>query len=353
MLDKNTPIGLLAPVCNNIPPSNYGPWEKVVYNIAKGLVQAGYRNVILYATAKARVTGVKLEAALEEPYKEGNPAGHAQELFHISKSIYKAKTQVQILHNHLNYYPLFFCSNLNVPVVTTLHGLPNQDHNTKSAFLFHREHPYISISDAERKGLPQLNYISTVYNGLDFTDIPFEEKSDNYLVYTGRIHPDKGIGNAIELSQRLGIKLYLAGIIQREQEDYFNEEVRPYLGKGKVEFLGNLYAEEVIKLVSKAFAYVGLIEWEEPFGLSIAEAMASGTPAIASNRGSHSEIVLDGVNGILVRDLEEAIRRFPDIAKINRSRCREASEHIFGLSQMIEGYLGVYNHVLSTSYAKI
>ena len=349
MLPKDTRIGLLAPITRSIPPYSYGPWEKVVYNLASGLVERGYTNIYVYATAETSIPGVRVRSLLDKPLgedQEGNELSHYKELAHIAYSIDRASKEVEIIHNHLYFSTLLFSLFTSVPIVTTLHGPAGEDPGSSFVFGLHPQLPYVSISNSERRSYPDLNYLATVYNGIDFNEFTFGGSPKNYLVYTGRIHPDKGVHNAIYLAKKFGIPLHIAGLIQPECRGYFESQVRPHIDGRQVVFLGNLSAHDVKKLVSEAIAYIGLIEWEEPFGLSIAEAMACGTPAIAMARGSHTEIVIDKVTGILVNSVDEALKRFPEILSINRLQCREAAMRIFSVAQMVEGYIHVYENVI-------
>ncbi len=352
MLSKKTKIGLLAPVVWNVPPSAYGPWEKVVANLAQGLVAEGYRNVYLFATKKAKIPGVKLFSVLKEPLGHLSLPGKKAstwERVHISASLEFAskKAKVDIVHNHLNNEPLAFAPFLKIPMVTTTHGATT-DPNTHPAFLYFRKLPYVSISDEERKYLPQLNYVATVYNPISFEEFSFYGgKRHKYLVFTGRMHPTKGVHNAIRLAKKLKIPLYLAGPRVQDAGNYFEEQIEPYIDNKLIFYLGNLSVDKIKKLVGEAAAFVGLIEWAEPFGLSVAESMALGTPVIATPRGSHREIVKDGVTGILVNSVGEAVRRFAEIESIDSRQCRIAAEKMFSTRISVQKYLKVYEKILS------
>jgi len=346
MLPKNTRIGLLAPVTWSIPPKQYGPWEKVVGLLAKGLVQAGYTEVTVYATEAVHIAGVHLHPFINEPLGENPRSGSAAwEFLHVSCSLEHANTHQDIIHNHLNYHPLLFNSFIKPPIVTTLHGSGIEEAG-KVAYSEYKNLPYVSISNAERQFVPDLNYRATVYNGLDFTHQPFVASPEPYLVHVGRMHPQKGVHSAIQLALKLSMPLYLAGLIQPEWQDYFDQQIAPFIDDKKIIFLGNLPEAKVQDLVSKATAYSGLIEWEEPFGLSIAEALSCGTPAIATPLGSHRELIQEGKTGILVRSVEEAVERFSEIKEIDRSVCRKTAQEMFSLETMTTGYLKVYQDAL-------
>lgn len=345
MLNTQTRIGILAPITWDIPPKGYGPWEKVVANLCQGLVEQGYTNITLYATAKAAIPGIKTVSFWPEPLGEGNANAREITDSHIAQSIKHAASSQDILHNHLNYHPLLLSDQLNIPIITTLHGSTIEP-ASKRVYERYLKLPYVSISDAERQFLPSLNYVSTVYNGIDFEEFSLGKGEGGYLVYTGRIHPDKGVHHAIELAQKTGTPFKFAGIIQSDCRKYYEEKIAPHVDGKNIEYLGNLAPKEVQKLVANAKAYVGLIEWDEPFGLSIAEAMACGTPAIASPRGAHPEIVVDGLTGTIVSSVDEAVQRFDEIKTLDRQVCRETARSIFSLEKMTSGYLNAYEKVL-------
>ncbi len=346
MLSKDTRIGVLAPVTWNVPPEAYGPWEKVVSNLVRGLVDAGYHNVTLYATQKAHIEGARTVGLLKEPLGEHpGPEAEMLESLHVQYSMEHAAQNVDILHNHFGVRPLGR-EPLPVPVVTTLHGCAAEP-AVRGQLRRLPGLPFVSLTDAERAFAPELEYTATVPNGIDPVEYAFNDSPGEYMVYTGRLHPDKGVHNALALAERLGRKLVLAGIVPDNARDYYHQQIEPRLDGVNAVYVGNLPPHVLSVVVSNARAYVGLIEWDEPFGLSMAEAMVSGTPVIASRRGSHPEIVEDGVTGILVDSVDEAVARFPEVLHIDRRTCRSAALRRFGTDRMVEGYLDVYEAVLS------
>lgn len=349
MLPKETRIGLLAPVTWEIPPHAYGPWEKVVTNIARGLVARGYTNITLFATQEARIKGVKTVAFLDSPLKDAHPeTDQANRLLHIASSLQYANTHCDIVHNNLNFHPLLFSPFLRIPIVTTLHGSAIEK-EARTAYESLRMLPYVSLSDAERAYALNLNYAATIYNPIDQNEFPFNSKSpEKRLVFTGRIHPAKGVHHAIALSQMTNLPLSIAGPITPDQETYFKERIQPHLNGTQIEYVGNLTPKKVHALVSRALAFVALIEWNEPFGLSIAESMTSGTPVIGTPRGSQKELIQDGVTGLLVANVEEAARRIQEISLIDRLACRKAAIAMFDIDTVVEQYLQVYERVINS-----
>ena len=348
-LPLDTRIGFLAPITWQIPPVGYGPWEKVVTNIARGLVSRGYSNVTVIATKEARIPGVKTVAVVERPLGEPPPDDVLKiNRQHIEFAYQYARENLDIIHNHFNFQPLDLLSGLNIPTVTTLHG-SGIEPAAKEGYSKHRDMAFVSISNAERQFVPELNYVATVYNGIDFNEFPFESSPEKYLVNIGRIHPTKGVHNAVELARRLDWPLKIAGLIAADQQSYFDQNIKPFLSD-KIEYLGSLSSTDVSLLVRKATALTGLIEWEEPFGLSVAEAMASGTPVIGTPRGSHREIIKQGETGILVANVAEAVKKFTEVTAINRRRCRDVANTLFSLETMTAGYVEVYQKLLESRF---
>lgn len=347
MLDIATRIGILAPIAWSIPPKKYGPWEKVTYNLIKGLHKLGYQNITLFATQETSLPGVKTMGLLKQPLAEsGMEAPGTWEWLHLAHACAHAG-EVDILHSHCNWKALLFSDFIRTPLVTTLHG-SGIEAASAIGYRQYKHQPFVSISNAERRFVPELNYVSTVYNGIDFDEFSFGDQAEDYLVNIGRMHPEKGVHHAIALAQKLDMPLYIAGLIQEEWRDYFDNEVKPHVDDKLIHFLGNLSSAEVHTLVARARAYIGMIEWEEPFGLSIAEAMASGTPVIATPRGAHEEIIIEGQSGILVNTVQEAVKRFPEVLKIDRQLCRQTAYSIFGLEKMAADYAKAYEKILTT-----
>lgn len=347
MLPKNTRIGILAPIAWDIPAQSYAPWERVVYNLGKGLVAEGYTHITLFSTKEAYIPGVKTVSLFSEPHRDRFPEKtRAYELLHIAHSLKHAVEHCDIIHNNLNYHPLLFSSLIDIPIITTLHG-SSAEPEAQEGYRAYKHLPFVSSSTSERTILPELNYVATIPHPIDFEKCALGAKTKTpYLAYAGRLHPTKGIVEAIELATRVNIPLRLAGPIPAGQESYFKNFIEPAMKNGRVVWLGNLAPKEVHTLISGALAYIGLINFEEPFGLSIAEAMASGTPVIGTPRGSQKELIIDGVTGILVDSVSEAAERFTEILTIDRKRCRASAQERFNIPVVAKKYLDVYEAVL-------
>lgn len=348
MLPKDTRIGFLAPVSKSIPPETYGPHERDIAGIIRGLVELGYQDITLFATAQTKIEGVKTVALFEAPFSE-RPSAEAriEEWRHIAYALAAAQGQIDVLHNHMNYLPLLLSPLNQVPTVTTLHG-SGIERDAKFGYSANKDLPYISMSDYERTIIPELNYIATVYNPIDtalYTPVAPAEV-EPYLVNTGRMDPQKGVHQAIALAKELGHPLRLAGPIDPHQQRYFDEMIKPHIDGSQVQYFGNLGAAEVRRLVAGATAFIGLTEWEETFGLAIAEALACGVPVIASARGAHRETVREGVSGILVQNVAEAVRRFDEVLALDRAKIRTDAEERFGIPTIARQHAEAYAKIL-------
>ncbi|UII21170.1 glycosyltransferase family 4 protein [Fulvivirga ligni] len=329
-------VAILSPIAWRTPPRNYGPWEQVASNIAEGLNARGV-DVTLFATADA-ITKGKLQFACERPYAEDTHLDpKVLECLHISHLMEMAE-QFDIIHNHFDFLPLTYSSLINTPMVTTIHGFSSQKimpvykkYNSSTS--------YISISNADRH--PELSYLRTIYHGLNPKDFIFKQKKENFLLYFGRIHPDKGTHMAIEIAKQMGTPLKIAGLIQ--DNDYFSQYIKPHIDEHQVIFYGNADSTLRNELLSNARVLLHPIHFDEPFGLSVVEAMMSGTPVIAFKRGSMQELIVNGVTGFLVNNISEAVRAVNQLHIIAPEDCYQHACTMFGLERMIDEYMDVYN----------
>ena len=335
-------IAMLGPIAWRTPPRHYGPWERVASLICEGLVEKGV-DVTLFATADS-VTKGKLRAVCPRGYEEDRSLDpKVWECLHIAK-VFESAAEFDLIHNNFDFLPLSYSRLVNTPVVTTIHGFSSP--RIMPVYREYNEHTfYVSISDADRS--PALDYIATVYHGIDLENFTFRPRQGTYLLFFGRIHHDKGVREAIKIAQRTGMKLILAGIIQ--DNAYYEQEVKPYLDGKTINYIGSVGPTERDRLLGEAYALLHPINFNEPFGLSVVEAMACGTPVIAFPRGSMPEIIADGVNGLLVNDWEEAVSAVQKIESLDRQRCRQIVEERFSKERMVEDYLQVYKQILETS----
>lgn len=331
-------VAVLSPVAWRTPPRHYGPWEQMASNLTEGLVEAGVE-VTLFATADA-VTKAKLSSVVEKGYEEDrNQDAKVLECLHISNLMEQAE-EFDLIHNHFDFLPLSYSGLIKTPMITTIHGFSSE--RIVPVYQKYNAHGhYVSISDANRH--PALNYLGTVYNGLDTANFDFSETGGAYLLFFGRIHPDKGTAEAIQIAIKSNRKLMIAGIIQ--DENYFKERVEPYLNEDIV-FLGAAGPEDRNKLLGGAYALLHPINFAEPFGLSVAEAMLCGTPVIAFNKGSMPELIKNEVTGFLVNDVEQAVQAVGMVDNINRENCRRWATEQFSKEKMVADYLALYHQIL-------
>lgn len=331
-------IAVLAPVAWRTPPRHYGPWEQVASNITEGVVSKGL-DVTLFATADS-ITGGKLAAVIGRGYEENRSQdAKVVECLHISH-LMESASEFDLIHNHFDFLPLTYSRLIKTPMVTTIHGFSSQ--NIIPVFKkYNSSSYYVSISDSDRS--PQLTYAATIYNGINTADFEFNNAPEDYLLYFGRIHHHKGTAEAIEIATKSKRKLIIAGIVQDRL--YFENQVKPRLND-QILYIGEAGPEKRNELMRNAFALLHPINFEEPFGLSVAEAMLCGTPVIAFNRGSMSELILHGKTGYLVKDVDQSVEALDDIPKLNRKDCYEWSNSQFSQEKMVNEYIKLYNRIL-------
>ncbi len=332
-------VAILSPVAWRTPPRHYGPWEQVASTIAEGLVKKGHE-VSLFATADSETEG-KLDAVIDRGYEEDRDQdAKVAECLHISNLMEKA-AEFDIIHNHFDFLPLTYSRLIATPVITTIHGFSSEKivpvyrkYNSSSA--------YISISNADR--MPGLEYLATIYHGIQSERFKYVEQAGKYLLSFGRIHPHKGTHEAILIAKASGKALLIAGIIQ--DRAYFEEKVEPYLNE-QIEFIGEAGPEKRNELLGNALALLHPISFNEPFGLSVAEAMMCGTPVIAFNRGSMPELIRNAETGFLVHSVDEAIEAVGQLGSVDRSRCRSWAMEQFSQERMVEDYIRAYEQTIS------
>jgi glycosyltransferase involved in cell wall biosynthesis len=333
-------IAMLAPISWRTPPRHYGPWELVTSLLTEALVAKGV-DVTLFATADSLTAGT-LAAVVPTGYSEDRTLdAKVMEMLHVS-NVFEQAGAFDLIHNQADFVPLAFSRLVDTPQVTTIHGFSSERIVPVFKRYEDRVH-YVAISDADRH--PSLRYAATIHHGIRIDEFPFDPRGGDDLLFFGRIHPDKGAADAIRAAQATGHGLTMAGIVQ--DEGYYARGVQPHVDGTTIRFDGPLGGEARIRALGGHKALLHLIGFDEPFGLSVIEAMACGTPVIAYNRGSMPELIEDGVNGFLVDTLDQAIAAIGRIATIDRAACRRSVERRFSVERMADDYCALYERILT------
>jgi glycosyltransferase involved in cell wall biosynthesis len=337
-------VAILAPISWRVPPRRYGPWEQFASLLTEGLVRRGV-DVTLFATADS-VTTARLVGTAPTGYSE-DPSLDAKvwEALHIS-AVFERAGEFDVIHNSFDFLPLTYSGLVDTPVVTTIHGFSSEQ--IVPVFEKYNGHGYyVAISDADRHD--RLDYVATIHHGIDLGEFELQRTPDDYLLFFGRIHPDKGTVEAIDVAERAGMRLVIAGIIQ--DRGYFEQLVEPRLDGERVSYVGPVGPDRRGGLLGGAKALLHLVNFDEPFGFSVVEAMACGTPVIATRRGSMAEIVQHGENGFLVDTQEEAVAAVPGSSALDRAGVRASVEGRFDVERMVDDYLAVYQRVVELHFA--
>jgi len=341
-------IALISPIAWRTPPTHYGPWENIASLLCEGLVKRGI-DVTLFATKDSKTAG-KLCAICPRGYEEDETIEpKVWECLHICE-VFERANEFDLIHNNFDFLPLTYSCLVETPVLTTIHGFSSPAIMPVYEKYNHSNY-YVSISNSDRS--EKLNYIATVYHGINLNEFTFknrkEGETEDYLVFFGRMHKDKGAKEAIQIAKKFGKKLIMAGIIQ--DKDYFEQEISPHFGKDVV-YVGSVGPEKRDELLGGAYALLHPIFFEEPFGLSVVEAMACGTPVVAFNKGSMPELIENGKNGFIVENVEEAVTALGKIPQIDRQCCRDIVEKNFSVERMVDDYIKVYQQIIDEGKGK-
>lgn len=334
-------VGMIGPISWRTPPHAYGPWELVTSLLTEALVERGVE-VTLFATGDS-ATAARLAAVAPRGYSE-DPSLDAKvwEMQHVAQAFERAG-EFDILHNQADFVPLAFSRLVNTPMATTIHGF-SSDRILPIYRRYDDRVSYVSISDSDRH--PDLTYAATIHHGIRLEDFAFNAEGGSDLLFFGRMHPDKGAAEALRAARAAGLGLRMAGIVQDQR--YYDEEVAPLLDGDRLRHVGVVGGEDRTRMLGSARALLHLIDFDEPFGLSVVEALACGTPVIAYRRGSMPELIEHGVTGFLVSDLDEAVDAIGRIGEIDRAACRRSVEARFSVDRMADDYLALYRRLLST-----
>ncbi len=333
-------VAILSPVAWRTPPRQYGAWETVAGNICEGLAARGW-DVTLFASGDS-ITRAHLHAVVAKGYEEDPSIDpKVAEYLHISEAFEHA-AEFDLIHSHYDFMALAFTRLVKTPVLTTIHGFSSP--RIMPMYEKYRDGYFVSISDADRA--PGLNYLATVYNGIDLALYPQRQSSGEDLIFIGRIHPDKGVHLAIELAKRSGRRLIIAGILQ--DESYFKTEIQPHVDDKQICYIGAVGVPEKNALFAGAFALLHLNTIPERFGLVLAEANAAGVPVIAMDRGSCREVIEDRVTGVLVSSVAEAVSALNAVTTIDPLACRRRVEERFSIPTMVDAYERVYAKIFES-----
>ncbi|MDP9329921.1 MAG: glycosyltransferase family 4 protein [Actinomycetota bacterium] len=331
-------VGMLAPISWRVPPRHYGPWEQFVSLLTEGLVERGV-DVTLFASADS-LTGARLVGTAPTGYSEDEGLdAKVWEAMHIA-TVFERADEFDLIHNSFDFLPLTYSELVETPVVTTIHGFSSE----QIVPVYERYNEigyYVAISDADRH--PRLDYAATIHHGIDMRLFPFNAAPGGYLLFFGRIHPDKGVEEAIEVARRVRMPLMIAGIVQ--DRTYFERCVQPHVDGERVTYIGPVGPAMRGELLGGATALLHMINFDEPFGFSVVESMACGTPVIARRRGSMPELVRDGENGYLVDSSDEAVHAVQQIHRLDRRAVRSSVEHLFSVDRMVDEYLALYRRI--------
>jgi glycosyltransferase involved in cell wall biosynthesis len=338
-------IAQVAPLYEPVPPAYYGGTERVVGGITEELVRRGH-SVVLFAsgdsTTSAEVVaccprGLRLDPAVRDPL--------AYSIVQLDRVTRRA-WEFDIIHSHIDYIAFPVARLLPTPMVTTLHGrldLPDLP-------LVYARYPdigLVSISNAQRSPLPAARWLATVHNGIDLGHFAFQERPGTYLAFLGRISPEKGVDRAIEVARAVDMPLRIAAKVDPVDKEYFTRKIKPLLRDPRVEYLGEIDEGQKNEFLGGAFAYLFPINWPEPFGMTMIEAMACGTPVIAMDHGSVPEVVVHGQTGFICRSLGEMINAVQEVGRLSRSACRTRVANNFTAARMAEAYEAVYRTVVA------
>ena len=343
-------IAQVAPLYESVPPALYGGTERVVWNITESLVQLGH-DVTLFASGDSRTSATLIapcERALRLDTRCRDPLAHHMIML---DEVFRRAEDFDVIHFHIDYLHFPLSERLGVADLTTLHGRLDLA-ELSGIYRQFEERPLVSISNSQREPLRWANWRATIYHGLDTRQFHPSAKAGNYLAFLGRISPEKRVDRAIEIAKRAGIPLRIAAKVDRVDAEYFRAEIEPLLDHPLIEFIGEIGDHEKSGFLGGARALLFPIDWPEPFGLAMIEAMACGTPVIAFQRGSVPEVIDEGVTGRIVHNIEEAVAAVRDIDSLDRVQCRKVFEQRFSANRMAKDYLVQYHRRIEETFGR-
>ena len=344
---KKLKIAQIAPLWFPIPPKKYGGTERIISYLTEELIKRGHE-VTLFASGDSK-TKAKLVSVVKKGLISQGIPWHDYTWTGLNTGIaFKMADKFDIIHSHWGFFSAFFQDFTKTPVLHTFHNIPRlNDHRWKILKYYKKDLNVVFISHSEKRNSPiKFKKSWVVYNGINLSQFKFNPKGGDHFIWVGRVDPCKGIENVIKVAEKTGIKLLLAGQIQEMRKDYFEKTIKPHLSK-KIKYIGELTTEELSNFYGSAKACLYPIEWEEPFGLIMAESMACGTPVIVFDRGSAREVVEDGKTGFVVKNIDEMIEAMKKIDKIDRFACRQRVEKYFTYQRMVDDYEKIYYQISS------
>jgi glycosyltransferase involved in cell wall biosynthesis len=338
-------IAQVSPLFESVPPQTYGGTERVVSYLTEELVKRGHR-VTLFATADSS-TSAQLVPVCGRPLRRDRRVTDSLAYHYLAlESVLQLRNQFDVIHFHIDYLHFPVSRHCGLRQLTTLHGrldLPE----LAPLYGEYADMPLVSISDAQRAPLPQSRWVATVHHGLPLDLYEFHQAPGEYVAFLGRTSPEKGLHTAIEIARRCGVPLKIAAKIDRVDQHYFDAEIAPLMKNGNVEFLGEIDQQAKRSFLGRAKALLAPVDWPEPFGLVLIEALACGTPVIAFRRGSIPEIIDHAESGFVVENVDEAVGALKQLDTLSRSACRDAFERRFSVERMTDDYERVYEEVLA------
>jgi glycosyltransferase involved in cell wall biosynthesis len=331
-----------------VPPGGSGAPELITHWLTEELVRRGHK-ITLFASGNSKTSAKLISVTPEETWRTIGIGPHEEyERLLISHAYQQAQQgNFDIIHSHHDLRSIPFANLVSTPTVSTLHS--PLDQNFYDILPQYKNSQYfVSISNSQRVPRPELKYIATVYNGIDTSVIPFNENPDNFLLFSGRIVESKGVVEAITVAKQSNHELRIFGSTD-ESTPYWREKINPHLNQETITYKGVVDRQELFKDLSQAKAFIFPIQWDEPFGLVMIEAMACGTPVIAFRRGAVSEVVIDGKTGFIVDTIEEMIAALKKVDQIDRRTCRAHVEKNFSVEKMVDGYEQAYSTILQTT----
>lgn len=336
-------IAQVAPLFESVPPKLYGGTERVVAYLTEELVRQGH-DVTLFASGDS-ITSAKLRPITPTALRlSASPADPTMHHILMLEQVLKERNNFDVIHFHIDYLHFPLSRRLKLPHLTTLHGRLDLT-DIHHIYREYPEMPVISISDSQREPLPWVNWQATVYNGIPAELMKFQPNAGDYLAFIGRISPEKGTHMAIEIARQVGMPLKIAAKVDKVDLDYFHTSVEPLINPPDVEYIGEINDREKSNFLGNAYALLFPIDWPEPFGLAVIEAMACGTPVIAFGRGSVPELISDGENGFIVENIEQAVAAVSRVSQLDRRQCRAYFEARFTSKRMAHDYVDAYRKI--------